>query len=535
MHTNAGFQAVCCAESLAQFADQLTQFGCAAGNISLACGSRAEYDPKLDCPAGRTVRTGTHDALCPTAVENAMANTHPNSLEVAASVLLLSAMALPLQGQPSTQATDHELRQRRVIAVMDLKNLRPDDKTDWLGGCAAETLATKLTSIPELVIVQRTQISRILDEQDFQKLDLVDSKSTAKVGKILGAQRIVIGSYAVDGDSVLFNIHVVDVQSAEILSAVSLTGTRDKIFDAISELANAVIVSFAKKIIVVNSKPLVTEAPSSERIELADWQKESLRESGATTWEAYWSGAMGAGAPDFDEAIRLLDKAILLDPKFAQAYKWRAMWYSFKDNDHAIADYGKAIELNPRDSQAYSDRGLLRAALGNIKLAVEDYTKAIEINPTDRSTYAKRASVLAMIGEFDRAIADANKVIEMAPKESNGYYWRAMIWGDRENYERAIQDCDTVVKMTPKSDGGYLLRGIYQCARGRHDLAIKDFSNSIKGDPKNPLTYQCRAQCYYHTKDYGKAWKDVSLCRELGGKVETKFVEELKSASGRQE
>jgi tetratricopeptide (TPR) repeat protein len=110
-----------------------------------------------------------------------------------------------------------------------------------------------------------------------------------------------------------------------------------------------------------------------------------------------------------------------------------------------------------------------------------------------------------------------------------------MLWGDRENYERAIQDCDTVVKMTPKSDGGYLLRGIYQCARGRHDLAIKDFSNSIKGDPKNPLTYQCRAQCYYHTKDYGKAWKDVSLCRELGGKVETKFVEELKSASGRQE
>jgi len=46
-----------------------------------------------------------------------------------------------------------------------------------------------------------------------------------------------------------------------------------------------------------------------------------------------------------------------------------------------VEDYNKAIELNPKYADAYYNRAIAYKAQSNTKKAIKDYTKAIEINP----------------------------------------------------------------------------------------------------------------------------------------------------------
>ena len=79
-----------------------------------------------------------------------------------------------------------------------------------------------------------------------------------------------------------------------------------------------------------------------------------------------------------DEAIKLYDKAIELNPTVAQAYFNRGTCKSNNiDFEEAIKDYDKAIELNPEYMEAYGNRG-------NAKINM--FTSKGNLNPTPEQT-----------------------------------------------------------------------------------------------------------------------------------------------------
>ncbi len=59
-----------------------------------------------------------------------------------------------------------------------------------------------------------------------------------------------------------------------------------------------------------------------------------------------------------EEAISELNKAIDVNPKYADAYNNRGNAYDDIDQyDQAISDYNKAIEIEPRNAITYNNRG----------------------------------------------------------------------------------------------------------------------------------------------------------------------------------
>jgi tetratricopeptide (TPR) repeat protein len=82
----------------------------------------------------------------------------------------------------------------------------------------------------------------------------------------------------------------------------------------------------------------------------------------------------------FEVAIEQFTKAISLNPKHAQAYKYRGIVYDeLGEHERAIPAYDEAIRLDPEYPWAYYHRGRAYQALGMRDEAARDSAKASEL------------------------------------------------------------------------------------------------------------------------------------------------------------
>ena len=120
-------------------------------------------------------------------------------------------------------------------------------------------------------------------------------------------------------------------------------------------------------------------------------------------------------------------------------------FYADKGNyDRAIADYNKALQINPEYAETYFNRGVAHSLKGDYDRAIEDYTKALQINPQFAVAYLNRGSVYTDKGDYDRAIRDCTKALQINPQYAVAYlvasklcadlfryfYWCQQLWDD---------------------------------------------------------------------------------------------------------
>ena len=70
--------------------------------------------------------------------------------------------------------------------------------------------------------------------------------------------------------------------------------------------------------------------------------------------------------------------------------------------------------------------------------------------------------------------------------------------------------------------------------KGQYNKAISDFNKAIEIDPKYAMAYNNRGAAYFYIKEYENAWNDVKKAQALGYKIDPKFLEMLRKASGRE-
>jgi tetratricopeptide (TPR) repeat protein len=415
---------------------------------------------------------------------------------------LVAAVLAVLVISGATQAMAEEIRRPHVIAVLPFKNLKADKETDWVGAGAAETVTTKLVGVPGILTVERTEIQKVLAEQAFRNSDMADPATAVKVGRLLGAGRIVVGTFFRDSGNDIFNVHVVDVETTQILNAVSLAGKTTDIFEALTKLAESVVESFDKKVVIVDARPVVKDAPQEERVLLTEEQKRLLAERGTTNPQAWEAAATGANTNDLDERIAWYTKAIALDPGYVWAYNNRGNAYVKKrEYDRAIEDFDRAIQFKPDYAMAYNNRGLAYDDKKDYDRAIQDYDRAIQLKLDHAETYNNRGVAYANKGQYYRAIQDYDRAIQLKLDLAEAYNNRGNAYVKRKEYDRAIQDYDWAIQLEPDDAAAYYNRG----------------------------------GAYYFKKEYDKAWADVKTFRKLGGVPDAKFIEALTKDSGRSE
>jgi TolB-like protein len=106
----------------------------------------------------------------------------------------------------------------RTVAVFEFPDL--ESRITNLGRLVSEQLTTELVQQTQgrASVVERRQVIQVLTELNLLNTDLTSSQ-VARVGRMLGADAIVLGSATVLGSQVVVNARLVDVSAGRVLAA----------------------------------------------------------------------------------------------------------------------------------------------------------------------------------------------------------------------------------------------------------------------------------------------------------------------------
>jgi Flp pilus assembly protein TadD len=146
--------------------------------------------------------------------------------------------------------------------------------------------------------------------------------------------------------------------------------------------------------------------------------------------------------------------------------------------ERALEDYNRAIALNPSYADAYNNRGLLYEKRGQANKAIEDFQKSIALKPSSREPYFDLGVVFAESGLFDRAIEAFNRAIAIDPAYADAYTNRGIAYAVLGRQSKALADFNKAIELNQRLPGAYFNRGKLHMATGRKRLAIEDFQQA---------------------------------------------------------
>lgn len=192
----------------------------------------------------------------------------------------------------------------RIVAVLPLSYQGSDAQYAPLGRGLSEMISVDLAHIDDLRLVERVRLQELLDELELAQSDYVDPSTAPRVGRMLGAGRLIGGAYNVlDEQNLRLDVALAELERDTVAPDLeSRSGALAQLFELQTEIVFRVI------------ERLGIELTAEERAAIQYVPTENLQ-----AFLAYSRGLLEEDEGNFEAAANAFQRAREIDPGFERA------------------------------------------------------------------------------------------------------------------------------------------------------------------------------------------------------------------------
>ncbi len=188
----------------------------------------------------------------------------------------------------------------KTMAIIDFKNRSVDHKAQYdpMEQGFADLMINRLNNSTNLKVIERERIQWILSEIKLQ--DQYNMEGAVRLGKQLGVQTVLLGSFIILGDQIWLGARLVKVETSEILLTDEVKGDLDEFFELVDKLGKKIADNI--NVTLKEETPQdVSQAPSLDAI------------------MAYSVGLSYLEKEDYKNAYEKFEEALKIDPDYEKA------------------------------------------------------------------------------------------------------------------------------------------------------------------------------------------------------------------------
>jgi adenylate cyclase len=366
---------------------------------------------------------------------------------------------LPLPDKPS-------------IAVLPFQNISGDPEQEYFADGIVEDIITALSHFKSLFVIAR-------NSSFTYKGKAVDIK---QVGRELGVRYVLEGSIRKAGGKVRITGQLIDAATGSHLWAEKIDGALEDIFELQDEVTARVVGAI---------EPSITEAEIN-RAKVKPTSSLDAYDLYLRALSVHYSQTRC----DVDEALRLLEQAIALDPNYAWAKAFAAYIHCLRSSqgwetpgdlsrgqalareallssrdepntigfaahahawlnreyDAALVAMDRALYLNPNSAPILVRSGWLRTSVADADRAIEHFSRSIRLNPIDPLLgYAYCGLSYAHIfkGEYESALEHARRAAHELPRWMSSWTGLAIAAAYAGNQREAKEAKERALEIQP--------------------------------------------------------------------------------------
>jgi adenylate cyclase len=166
------------------------------------------------------------------------------------------------------------------------------------------------------------------------------------------------------------------------------------------------------------------------------------------------------------EAIPLFERAIALDPNYAEAYRWLALnqnsAWAFQNRpmdpfrQRSMVSAKKAVELDPNDSGSHWVLAAVLLYERRWDESAKEFETSLRLNPNDADAWSTLAELKVYDGRGVEAVACVEKALRLNPHPPSYYFWNlGLAQYAAGQYEAAVKTLSN--EATIRTESQYLL------------------------------------------------------------------------------
>ena len=400
--------------------------------------------------------------------------TRGTPVAIAAAVALLAAGAAwwwTVLREPAPQEAASQVQvpedRRRLLAVLPFENISGSGEGYFAQGMTQE-VTSQLSKLSALRVIGSTAVAQFKDPRS----------QLSALAKELGIGSVVTGTVREQGTRVRVNVELIDAQSGHVIWSEQYDREGVDVFAAQSDIAVQV------------GKALNASVTLEEQARIGKRPTSSV-----AAYELFVQARTAPGTTNEDRLrarIDLLNRAVAIDPRFAEAHSEIANAYYFLGayGDRSALARGveagnSALKIDPELASGFRGLALNLNEMGRLREALPAYLKAVTLNPSYGAGLVDFAHGLMTAGRYDEALKYALRARQLNPNARGGGYHLGVALVQLDDDARSERFLTAAAARSPSDSRLQLLLAFLDLRRGRPQAAIDRIRAAAEKTPNN--------------------------------------------------